>query len=97
MQRTTEATAAAEAEVTDRQIHMSNKATDMIKPPATPTRNKQPILMPKNSSLLRLNPHMADGSPNSHSSSRVDMTIAMAGSKGLVDMVSDIEDSIERN
>ena len=89
VQRTTEATAAAEAEATDRQIHMSSKAIDMIRPPATLTRNKQPILMPNNSSPLRHNPHMADGSLNS-SSSRVDMTIAMVDSKGPVDMVSDI-------
>ena len=99
MQRTTEATAAAEAEAeaTDRQTHMSSKAADMIRPPATLTRNKQPILMPNKSSLLRLNLHMADGSPNRHSSSRVDTTIAMVGSKGPVDMVSDTNNSIERN
>lgn len=76
---------------------MSSKATDMIRPPATLTRNKQPILMPNKSRLLRLNPPMADGSLNSHSSSRVDMTIAMVDSKGPVDMVSDINNSIERN
>ena len=96
MQRTTEATAAAEVEVTDKQTHMSSKGTDMIKPPATPTRSKQPILMLSNSSLLRHNPHTVDDSLNS-SNRRGGMTIPTPGSKGPVDMVSDINDPAEGN